>query len=99
MYRELSAREQSHFALREGRYKLILRLAGFNQAHWRAESVELYDLAADPGEQRNLATEYPELTARLVAQARDRIDYGLAGLERKLSPDDAARLRALGYLE
>jgi hypothetical protein len=45
--------------VREGRYKLITGVG--KHAH------ELYDLGADLGETKNIATENPELTIRLDA--------------------------------
>lgn len=49
-------------AIREGDWKLI----------WRAtlpSSVELYNIAADPSEQRNLGDEHPEVVSKLQARA------------------------------
>jgi arylsulfatase A-like enzyme len=47
-------------AIRSGPYKLIRR--------YDDDSVELYDLAADPGERANLAARKPDLAARLDAR-------------------------------
>ncbi len=47
-------------AIRSGNLKLIRR--------YDDQSLELFDLAADPSEQRNLAREKPELAARLDGQ-------------------------------
>ena len=44
-------------AIRDGKYKLILR--------YDDDSVELYDLAADLGEETDLASKLPDLAARL----------------------------------
>jgi hypothetical protein len=69
----------------------------------------LFDLAADPGERRDLAAERPEDLARLerllaTREAADRAiaarlaaEPGTGGLQ-ALSEDDVARLKALGYL-
>jgi arylsulfatase A-like enzyme len=47
-------------AVREGSWKLI---------EWReGDTLELFDLAADPGELKNLVTEHPEIVARLRAK-------------------------------
>ncbi|MFA5058506.1 MAG: sulfatase-like hydrolase/transferase [Opitutaceae bacterium] len=48
-------------AIRDGGWKLLL-----NPDHSR---IELYDMDADPGEQDNLASQHPDLVARLSAQA------------------------------
>lgn len=45
------------FAVRDGNWKLLLK-ADFTDSH-------LYDLAADPGETKNLATAHPEIVDRL----------------------------------
>jgi arylsulfatase A-like enzyme len=47
-------------ALRSGDWKLI---------HWHADgSMQLYDLALDPGETRDLSSEHPDLVAQLSVQ-------------------------------
>ncbi|MFN8177141.1 MAG: sulfatase [bacterium] len=68
-----------------------------------ARQPELYDLAADPGETRNLATERPDATARwklaLEGVIRDVIAEGRPSAE-AVHPDEAMLegLRSLGYL-
>jgi len=47
-------------AIRDGKYKLILNADD--------DSVELYDLQADLGEQRDLSGDLPEVTTKLRAQ-------------------------------
>ncbi len=68
-----------------------------------APEPELYDLAGDPGEERNLAAERPEERDRLASLWRDRV----AGDRRSSPVQDAsererserlARLSALGYV-
>jgi arylsulfatase A-like enzyme len=61
----------------------------------------LFDLEADPGEQRDVAGEHPEVAERHRARTdelSERLSARRAVLER-LSEDDRERLRALGYLE
>lgn len=62
-----------------------------------APRPELYDLAADPGEARDLAASRPQDVLRLRAalQALLRTDKGAA--PRASDPEVAERLRALGY--
>ncbi len=81
------------FAVREGAWKYI-------EAP-QAGTRELYDLATDPTERRNLAASQAAVAARLQA----RLSRWLAATPRRgtlpphLSEEDRARLRSLGYLE
>jgi arylsulfatase A-like enzyme/Tfp pilus assembly protein PilF len=58
---------------------------------------ELYDLAADPAETHNLASERPEVLSRLARSLPAESQLGRA---RRASPapEEVARLRSLGYL-
>jgi arylsulfatase A-like enzyme len=86
--------------LREGPIKLVATSRG---EHF------LYDLAADPGETRDLAGERPELLARMQVRLRgEESRLGLPALDAPLAAgEDApeldaetrARLRELGYAE
>lgn len=74
-----------------GRWKLIL-----------APRPELYDLAADPGEKKDLAA----AEARTAGDLKGRLERllasasgGPAGAARTLSADEEARLRSLGYVQ
>jgi arylsulfatase A-like enzyme len=79
---------------------------------WEGGALRLYDLAADPGERRNLAASRPEAVAearRVLAQHRAACEAWRrarpldrdGGSERPWSDEDEidAKLRALGYLE
>jgi arylsulfatase A-like enzyme len=79
-------------SLRVGRHKLIVdRERG---------SRKLFDLEADPGEQRNLRREQPELLARLEAQLERIYAQGLTSAPRReLPPDVEEKLRSLGYVQ
>ncbi len=89
----------SGFSWREGPHKLIVTPA-FMETERR---IELYDVAADPREQRNLSTLQPERASRMLetAEAYQRWARQQANPEvpAEISPEDEARLRALGYLE
>ncbi|HVS08466.1 MAG TPA: sulfatase [Planctomycetota bacterium] len=81
-------------AIFAGRYKLIRSSDGDH---------ELYDLAADPGEQANLFAERPELAERLLralerALAAPPEATGAPAAPAALGEADRAELRALGYL-
>jgi arylsulfatase A-like enzyme len=80
-------------AISQGSYRMI-----DNRAH--PESVELYDVEADPTEQRNLAAERPEVLAEL----REEVERFVAAEKLTDAPrveiDELrrAQLRALGYV-
>jgi len=59
-------------AIREGQYKLI--------RNYDDDSLELYDLSSDIGEQRNLARQSPKLAKRLA----DKLDAGLRECDARL---------------
>ena len=64
-HRGTSARRYHHFMLRDGHWKL-LHASGFGKESFTGEpEFELYDLKDDPEERRNLATQRPEVLARL----------------------------------
>lgn len=88
-------------SVRDGRYKLIRDLSQ------RAEGVtEIYDLAVDPGETRDLAGSSPEIEPtleqelerfRAELQRRGALDFSL---EQAALPDELRdQLRVLGYLD
>jgi tetratricopeptide (TPR) repeat protein len=72
--------------LRQGRWKLI-----------QAPRSELYDLASDPGETRNLLAERPREAARLREALRAFRDNDQPATTATPEPEVAERLRALGY--
>ncbi len=91
----------------EGDWKLIDNpndfsiycLEGAPEGHYPVESVELYNLAEDPGEHKNVAADYPER----VAELQKLIEKRFSGLSRRLEeqevPEDLKEeLRALGYV-
>jgi arylsulfatase A-like enzyme len=89
--------ERPVLGLREGRYKFIHSL--------RDGASELYDLAADPGEQGDLADVEP-LRVEFYRQALYRWLRGVArdgaipaALGSPLSEEDREALRALGYVQ
>jgi tetratricopeptide (TPR) repeat protein len=64
----------------------------------RAPQPELYELATDPGETRNLAAQEPGLVARLDALVEARAAGRTAAPNLGVDAETAERLRALGYL-
>jgi arylsulfatase A-like enzyme len=83
-----------NLALREGQWKGI----------WNDElqSLELYDLQGDPGEEEDVSTEHPERTKVLSARARDWL-RDCATLAKppveigEIDPEAMEQLRSLGY--
>ena len=78
-------------ALTTTRYKLILDR--------RARRLELYDLASDPGETRDLSATHRPLAVRLARQLRRAERNRFARRAAPLEPETVRRLRALGYVE
>ncbi len=89
---DIEVRGEKH-AVRVGSWKYI-------EAH-AERTYELYDLEHDPGETRNLAATAPararSLAARLAAWRGD--DTRAGGQPAHVPDADAARLRALGYID
>jgi arylsulfatase A-like enzyme len=77
-------------AVRRGRHKLHYRPA--------TGETELYDLAGDAAERRDVSAEEPRVAAALREELLRRIADAPGEGRAELSPEDAERLRALGYL-
>ena len=83
--------------------KQAIVMDGFKYIHsWLddREWEELFDLSADPDELENLAENRPELLAQLRAELERRLDQASSAetIEAELSEEEAAHLRALGYV-
>jgi arylsulfatase A-like enzyme len=100
--RRVAVAEPSRIALHDGRYKLIVNSPFLDPP---APSVELFDLASDPGERDNRADRDPDRRDRMVAELRART----AALEAAGLPDLSGpgavpagvreRLESLGYAQ
>lgn len=98
----LRYRKADKVAVRRGPLKLIANLESGDPE----QGLELYDLAADPAESRNLAVARPilarallaEASAHAAAAATRRARLGDSGQE-SLSEEQERELRALGYIE
>ena len=81
-------------SLRRDNYKLI--------HDSKSQSFALYDLHADPGEERDISSLEPALKAKLTAEMQQR--YGDFSAEPapenrvELDREELERLRALGYV-
>lgn len=104
--------QPAHRSARDRRYKLVSEPGGGvglekpRQRLPKAEPLSLFDLAADPGESRDLLPaigEDPQL-GEIVARLRRELAEGIpaapdwAREERALDPETRKRLEALGYL-
>jgi arylsulfatase A-like enzyme len=77
-----------------------VRVGGYKLIEAPEDGVtELYDLASDPGELRNVAAEQPDRTRELKALLLDWVRLAPAFSRQEVSLEDAARLRALGYFD
>jgi hypothetical protein len=67
----------------------------------RGESLVLVDLDADPGEERDVAGEYPEIVEAIEARLAVLSSALAATSVERAGPteEDKRRLRSLGYLE
>jgi len=62
--------------------------------------IELFDLDADPGASRDVATEHPELVTRLLRRlARYRFEPVASAGSQEIPPEVRETLRSLGYVE
>jgi arylsulfatase A-like enzyme len=78
--------------VRRGRWKYLEAPA--------EDSYELYDLASDPGETRNLIAERPEIRRRMAKRLHDwRRTIDTPPASGPVSVPNAARLQALGYVD
>jgi arylsulfatase A-like enzyme len=85
-------------SLRSGDWKLIQRDAGWQgRNHWDEAELELYNVASDPDEKSDLASERPELVGPMAELLKGWRDRG--GEREQLSSRQREMLRALGYLE
>ncbi len=77
-------------AITRGRFKLHLELD--------SGEARLYDVAADPGETRDVRAEHPDEARALEAELREFLRLGERSTEKRgLTEEDLSRLRELGY--
>lgn len=88
---------QGRFAIREGKWKLCLCAgSGGWSAGGGTESPQLYDMASDPGETRNLAAAQPEVVARLTGLLETFVADGRSTPGEKQKNDADVRIRKPG---
>jgi arylsulfatase A-like enzyme len=93
--------ERYLLAVRDGNWKYVRTAARWDDLLLVPRTEQLYDLATDPGELRDLAGSNVEDLARLRALADARFEDWAAGdpaAAGALSADDRERLRDIGYL-
>jgi arylsulfatase A-like enzyme len=99
IYAETRADAVNLRAVREGALKCIQNLGGVDRFSRPAPAIQLFDLAADPGEHTPLSPSDVRLERcrALLRQA----PFGSRAdpvVRRPLTPEEQARLRAMGYL-
>lgn len=104
VFAESGHKQNYQRTVRDGDWKLIYVPDERDRAELDGTEYELYDLATDPDEMRNLAEEHPEVVEELRTVLFDWIANTGAKDFREQSevPIDAAteeNLRALGYLD
>lgn len=87
-------------SLRSGRWKLIVNYTSSQMIE--KPRLELFDLEADPREQRNVADAHPEVVAVLEPRIQAWVDRQWDGKytaeSAEMDPEVRAQLQALGYL-
>jgi hypothetical protein len=63
--------EDAHSAVHEGHWKLVAHGDAFAEDSAAPVEYELYDLASDPREEKNVADRNPEVVKRLQKQLRE----------------------------
>jgi arylsulfatase A-like enzyme len=92
------------FVARRGRHNVALR-EGAWKAIWNVgpDTVELYDLATDPREQRDRSVDLPGRAASMKRAGRDWLAACRTPQEpvpkRPIDDSDLKQLRALGYVD
>jgi len=103
VFLEAGHRLPSQLAVRRGRWKLVQLRSEADRQRYGPE-WQLFDLAADPGEERNVLEEHPEvaeeLRAAVEAYAAGAPEAGGETLDLESLDEDTVRmLEALGYVE
>ncbi len=103
----LNSHVPQKMAISFGKYKLILNKE-FSKSDLRfflspppsISSVELYDLAQDPGEKKNIAAENKDLVARLTKEIQEIYQQARKRKKEKVKIDKELirELKALGYI-
>ena len=86
-------------ALRDGDWKLLAEYTALGLPEMTLEPRALYNLAQDPGEERNLLKTEPEQAAAMFQTLARAASVAEPGLRSDLSAGDRLRLDALGYVD
>lgn len=105
VFMESGSYEPSQLSVRKGRWKLARLRAPRDRAQFGREEFELYDLVADPAEDRDVSSDHPAVVEELrfaLETWRARTPAWEGGEGEAPPPVDEkthALLRALGYVE
>jgi arylsulfatase A-like enzyme len=89
----LATGNYANVAMRDGKWKM---LRFFHSGPDQEDEYELYDLSADPGETRNLAMLYPEVTQRMSEQMANHLKETGTLLPRR-NPHYSSEYRQAGF--
>jgi arylsulfatase A-like enzyme len=89
-------------SIRSARWRYLENPDNYSPHHVWVAAEELYDVDADPLQQRNVVEEHGAVASELrgeLAEWAERVREGATPTERKLDPKLAEQLEALGYKE
>lgn len=95
--RHVAADSHGRLAYRDGEWKLVVKQEGLGTPGVRLEPVALYDVGADPAEERDLLAREPERASAMLAAVRELVRGARPGQEAEATVEDRRLLDELGY--